>query len=114
MENFKEILNEIGNNMKYFDEKNPHLINSFFKFMSHCEASNKLSDKTKELIAVSLAVNQKCKYCIAFHVKKCLDLGISEEEILEAAWVSVLMGGGPSLMYLQLVKEAVEQLRKVD
>ncbi len=112
MENFKDILNEIGNNMKYFDEANPHLINSFFKFMDLCEAGNKLDEKTKELIAVSLAVNQKCKYCIAFHVKKCLDLGISKDEILEAAWVSVLMGGGPSLMYLQLVKEAIDQLSK--
>ncbi len=112
MEDFKKMLSELGDNLKYLEEKSPHLTNDFFKFMDLCEADNALDRKTKELILVALAVNQKCKYCIGFHVNKCLELGIEEDKILESAWLAVLMGGGPAFMYLQLVKEAIEQLKQ--
>ncbi len=109
-EDFKEILNNIGKNLEYFGSKNPKILGAFHHFMETSEGDGKLDKKTKELIALALAVKAQCKYCIGYHVKNCLDLGVSEEEMLEASWVAVLMGGGPSLMYMQLVKDAIEQL----
>ncbi|HBK57937.1 MAG TPA: carboxymuconolactone decarboxylase family protein, partial [Spirochaetaceae bacterium] len=40
-----------------------------------------------------------------------LEAGATEEEILEAAWVAVLMGGGPALMHAGLVLEALKDLK---
>ena len=111
-EDFKEILKHINENLEYFESKNPKILGAFHHFMETSEEEGKLDKRTKELISLALSVKAQCKYCIAFHVKNCLDLGISEEEMLEAAWVAVLMGGGPSLMYMQLVKEAIKQLSK--
>ncbi len=110
-ENFKKMLENINKNLEYFGSKNPKSLGAFHHFMTVIGDNGVLDKKTKELIALALAVKSQCKYCIAFHVKNCLDLGISEEEMLEASWVAVLMGGGPSLMYMQLVKEAIEELK---
>jgi AhpD family alkylhydroperoxidase len=67
--------------------------------------------KTKELIAVSIGVATKCEPCIKLHVQKCLDLGLSQQEILEAASVAVMMGGGPAWTHMPVVLEAIEQLQ---
>ncbi|MEM2121639.1 MAG: carboxymuconolactone decarboxylase family protein [Candidatus Woesearchaeota archaeon] len=111
-EDFNKILNNTNKNLEYFATKKQKPIGAFHNFINQTLEDGVLSKKTKELIALALAVKSQCKYCIAFHVKNCLDLGITEEEMLEASLVAVMMGGGPSLMYMQLVKEAIEQLKK--
>jgi alkylhydroperoxidase AhpD family core domain len=45
----------------------------------------------------------QCDWCIAIHVANAVKTGASREEILEAAWLAVLMGGGPKLLYLKVV-----------
>ncbi|MGB9749166.1 MAG: carboxymuconolactone decarboxylase family protein [Candidatus Woesearchaeota archaeon] len=106
------MLNKINKNLEYIGSKNPKDLALFHNFIGQTLEDGALDKKTKELIALALAVKSQCKYCIAFHVKNCLDLGLKEEEMLEACWVAVMMGGGPSLMYMQLVKEAIDQIKK--
>lgn len=108
MEDFKKLMDEIHKNLKEFSEKTPEQMESFMKFLKNVEEEGSLDKKTKELISVACSVLAKCKYCIAFHIKNALELGASEQEILESAWVAILMGGGPSLMYAQLVLKALK------
>lgn len=58
-----------------------------------------LSRKTKELIALSIAVADRCEPCIMFHAKSLIRHGGTREELAEALGVCVQMGGGPSMMY---------------
>ena len=71
-----------------------------------------LSKKFKELIALGIAVTVRCDGCIAFHVHDALEAGASRNEITETIGVSILMGGGPSLMYGCEALEALEQFSK--
>jgi alkylhydroperoxidase/carboxymuconolactone decarboxylase family protein YurZ len=41
-----------------------------------------------------------------------LDAGATEEEILEAGMVSVLMDGSPALMHLIPLKKAIDEFKK--
>ncbi|TFH35622.1 MAG: carboxymuconolactone decarboxylase family protein [Dehalococcoidia bacterium] len=68
-----------------------------------------LSVKTKELICIAIGVASRCNYCIAAHVKKALLQGATRREILEAGFVAVKMGGGPSLGYLSQVIAACDE-----
>lgn len=43
-----------------------------------------LGPKIKELIAIGTAVGVHCEPCLDFHVREARELGISEDEILEA------------------------------
>ena len=71
-----------------------------------------LTVKVKELIAVGIAVQAGCGFCIAHHVEACLKAGATDEEIAETCGVAVLMGGGPALMYSGKAMEMVEELQK--
>jgi len=79
------------------------VMGGFGKFSTEVLKGSVLSSKTKELIAVSLAVGLTCEYCISFHVPKAVEAGANRAEILEAAGVSMLMAGGPAATYAAVV-----------
>ncbi|HEC96276.1 MAG TPA: carboxymuconolactone decarboxylase family protein [Euryarchaeota archaeon] len=110
MENTKDLLGEIMNSLGEWSNNSPEQMEKFKAFLEAVEKPGKLDTKTKELISIALAVITHCKWCIAFHVKNALEAGATPEEIREAAWVAVLMGGGPALMYMQLVEKALKDL----
>lgn len=68
-----------------------------------------LSAKTKELIALAIAITVRCDGCIAYHVHDALQSGATRPEIVESIGVAVLMGGGPSAIYGSEALEALEQ-----
>ena len=81
----------------------------FSKMHKEAVADGVLSTKTKELIALSIAITVRCNGCIAFHVHDALKAGASHDEIVEAIGVAVLMGGGPSAVYGSEALEALQQ-----
>jgi AhpD family alkylhydroperoxidase len=62
-------------------------------------ANGALSEKHKELMALSIGITQHCSGCIGFHVKALHRLACTREEFEEMLAVCVYMGGGPALMY---------------
>ncbi len=84
-------------------------ISAFHNFMTAVEKPGRLDAKHKELINVALAVAAQCEWCIALHVKGALDAGADRKEILDAAMQAVLMHGGPALMYMTPVVEALDE-----
>jgi AhpD family alkylhydroperoxidase len=73
-------------------------------------ADGALDGKTKELIALGIAVTVRCEGCIVCHVQDSLTKGATREEIQEVLGVAVLMGGGPSVVYACEALEALEEL----
>jgi AhpD family alkylhydroperoxidase len=68
--------------------------------------------KTKELICVALACYTRCEYCIVYHVNQCIKAGATNNEIMQAGFVSVIFGGGPSMSHVVTVlRESLEELR---
>ncbi len=108
----KDLINEFYNYIKFWKNVSPEQISKFLELLEAIEKPGVLDTKTKELIAVAISVVVQCQWCIAFHVKAALDAGAKPEEIREAAWVAVLMGGGPQLAYMQLVEKALEEFSK--
>lgn len=68
-----------------------------------------LDVKTKELIALAVAISVRCDGCIAYHMNAAVNAGISREELQEMIGVCMLMGGGPSMVYGAQALEAFEQ-----
>lgn len=71
-----------------------------------------LDRKTKELIALGIAIAVHCDGCIAFHVHDALDTGASRKEILDTIGVAILMGGGPSMVYGCEAMAALDEFEK--
>ena len=109
MGEMENLFNEQMGSMGQIGEKLPETMQGFKQFMGAVEKDGALDAKTKELISLSLAVKSQCHWCIAIHVKKCLGLGATKEQVLESAMMAVLMGGGPALMYVKLVQDALDE-----
>ncbi|MFK7912433.1 MAG: carboxymuconolactone decarboxylase family protein [Pseudomonadales bacterium] len=66
-----------------------------------------LDKKTKELIALAIAVASQCDGCIAFHTHDALHAGATEAEVMDTLGVAILMGGGPAMVYAAHAAEAL-------
>lgn len=109
MGEIKEAIEDFQEATKLLTLNNPEVMRDFKKFMDSVLKEGYLDKKTKELIALGMAITARCKYCIGIHVEKCLQAGATKEEILEASTVAILMGGGPALTYVSEVKKALEE-----
>jgi len=77
----------------------PAAMKAFREFHDAVAADGALTARTKKLIMVGISVAVRCEPCVRTHVASAKEMGIPREEIMEAAGVAVLMGGGPSLAY---------------
>ena len=77
----------------------PGVARAFGEIGKAVKQDGALDLKTKELIAVGIAVADRCEPCILFHVDALRRAGATRDELAEALGMAVQMGGGPSLMY---------------
>jgi AhpD family alkylhydroperoxidase len=68
-----------------------------------------LDTKTKELIALGIAVATRCDGCIAFHAQAAVKQGATRDEVMETMGMAIYMGAGPSVMYAAQALEAFDQ-----
>ena len=58
-----------------------------------------LDVKMTELMALAIAIVQRCEGCVVFHTKQSVSHGATREELCDAIAVAVEMGGGPATVY---------------
>lgn len=58
-----------------------------------------LGAKTRELIALAVAVALRCDGCIAVHTAEARKAGATKNEVAEALGVAVSIGAGAALVY---------------
>jgi AhpD family alkylhydroperoxidase len=106
---YPEYYNTLRELIGKFGQAAPGPMGGFGELHKQATAEGQLSTKTKELIALAIAISVRCDGCIAYHVNDAIKAGANREEIAETIGVAVLMGGGPSLMYGAEALEAVDQ-----
>jgi len=104
---------EISSNLQKLRQLSPDQMGAWDNFTSLYQKDEVLSERHKELTAIALSVNSRCEWGIATHIKRAIQLGTTNQEIIEAAWIAVLMGGGPTLMYAQRVLQALEEFQDI-
>jgi AhpD family alkylhydroperoxidase len=87
----------------------PAIMKAFAGLAQAATVSNALDSKTKELIALGIAVAVRCDDCIAFHAKAAAEHGATRNEVSETLGMAVYMGAGPSVMYASHAFEAFTQ-----
>ena len=66
-----------------------------------------LGAKTRELIALAVAVTRQCDGCIAIHADAALKSGATREEVAEALGVAIAVNAGAALVYSSRVMDAL-------
>lgn len=106
----KAFLDDFTSTMQRVKAEVPHTLEGFAHLFGKVMSEGALSVREKELIALGIAVAQRCTPCITLHVQKCLKAGADRKQVLEAASVAVMMQGGPAYTHLVAVMKALDEL----
>ncbi len=110
----KNKLEEIQNVISDLRKELPEQMKAFQNFLAASEKPSVLDTRQKELISIALSICAQCEWCIAFHVKNAFSAGASRQEILDASSLAVLMHGGPALMYMIPLLEALDEFEPIE
>lgn len=103
-------LNEMKTNLGSLNKAAPEATKAFNALGKAAKTGQALDTKTIELIALGIAVADRCEPCIAFHTAALIKLGTSREEYSDALGICIQMGGGPSLMYAAKALDCYDEL----
>lgn len=65
----------------------------FYNLDSHAYEEGALPVKTKEMLGLIASMVLRCDDCIKYHIGKCKDLDMSEDEFFEILSIANLVGG---------------------
>jgi AhpD family alkylhydroperoxidase len=114
MTNWPERTKELTAQLRNLRNGSPEVMKAFSGLAQAAVAHKALDGKTKELVALGIAVAVRCDDCIGFHVKAALEHGASRDEVLETLGMAIYMGAGPAVMYASHALDAFEQFKKPD
>ena len=109
MKNWPEMTSELTALLRNLRGGAPDVMKAFAGIAQAATVSKALDAKTKELIALGVAVAVRCDDCIAFHVKAAVEKGATRDEVSETLGMAIYMGAGPSVMYASHALEAFTQ-----
>jgi AhpD family alkylhydroperoxidase len=99
----KEILARIGE----MGVLSPDTLKGYQELSGAGKATGQLDAKTRELIALAVAVSLRCDGCITVHTKAALLHGANKDEIAEALGVAVAVNAGSAMVYSGRVLDAL-------
>ncbi len=69
-----------------------------------------LDFKTKEFVALGIAVTDRCEDCIGLHIEALVKAQASRDEIADVLGMAIQMGGGPAMMYAAKAMTCYDEL----
>ena len=106
---WQKFLDETIQSTGVYHKEASELFTAFAAMGKAAKKSDALDEKTKELIALGIAISTRCDPCIAYHMKALVRLKTSREDLCEALEMISYMGGGPSISYSAKALEAYDQ-----
>jgi AhpD family alkylhydroperoxidase len=85
--------------LKNFATLAPAAWQGFVAFDKAAMADGAIPAKTKELIAIAVAVTTQCPYCIEIHTKRAKAAGCTEAELAEAIFVAAALRSGGAITH---------------
>jgi AhpD family alkylhydroperoxidase len=109
-QSFPDLIDDLNAAIGTFREGAPEPMRGFSMLAREALKPGALDVKTKELIAMGIAVAVRCDGCIGFHAKAAIGAGASRQEILETLSMAIYMGAGPSMIYASEALRAFDEL----
>ncbi|HEY0105595.1 MAG TPA: carboxymuconolactone decarboxylase family protein [Rhizomicrobium sp.] len=103
---WKQYKQQIADSVKEIGAANPELVKAYAAFHHANAASKHLDAKTRELIALGVAVTLRCDGCINAHTEAATRAGASKDEIVDALGVAVMVNAGATMVYSAHVIDA--------
>ncbi|MCM2562939.1 carboxymuconolactone decarboxylase family protein [Lutimaribacter sp. EGI FJ00015] len=105
-----ETLDNTRNRLRVLYKTIPDVTRGFGAMSKAVKEGGVLDFKTKEFVALGIAVGIRCESCIALHVEALVKAGATRDEIADVLGMSIQMGGGPATMYASKALECFDEL----
>jgi AhpD family alkylhydroperoxidase len=96
---WKEVFANNRSAAAMLERSNPKVLSAFRELNAALGATGTLDAKTRELIAMAVAVTTRCDGCIASHAAAARRLGATEIELSEALGVAIALNAGAAYVY---------------
>jgi len=93
-------------NIAQIGKISPDTVRGYRELSDAGTKTGKLDAKTRELIALAVAVTRQCDGCITVHTDAAVKHGATREEIAEALGVAIAVNAGAALVYSARVMDA--------
>ena len=107
---WKDKLDGTRNQLRGLNKTIPDTTRAFGALGKSVKEGGVLEFKTKEFVALGIAVATRCEACIVLHVETLIRAGATREEIGDVLAMTIQMGGGPSMMYAAKALECYDEL----
>lgn len=98
-------------NARILDGDKAHLgIKRFFNLDTNAYRKGALDRPTKEMLGLVASMVLRCDDCILYHLINCVDEGLTEEQIVEAMNVGLVVGGSIVIPHLRRAYESLDEL----
>lgn len=67
-----------------------------------------LDAKTKELMGLVASLVLRCDDCVRYHVDRCIQEGVTPEEMTEAITIAMVVGGSITIPHVRQAFEAID------
>jgi AhpD family alkylhydroperoxidase len=82
----------------------------FFALDGRVYEDGALPARTKELLGLAASLVLRCDDCIAYHVIRCREEGVEEEEIFETLSVGLVVGGSITIPHIRRAVALLDEL----
>lgn len=82
----------------------------FFALDGRVYEDGALPARTKELLGLVASVVLRCDDCISYHMIRCREEGVGEEEIFETLSVALVVGGSITIPHIRRAVALLDEL----
>ncbi len=100
----KQLLGGVGE----FGKLSPDTIKGYMALSNAGPKERHFDAKTRELIALAVAITLRCDGCISVHTAAAQKHGATKEELAEALAIAISVNAGAALVYSTRAMEALE------
>ena len=112
-------LDELEEFRRYRERMNTRILSAgnlgikrFFALDRRAYEKGALDTKTKELLGLVASTVLRCNDCITYHIIRCVQEGVSDEELFEALNVALVVGGSITIPHIRRAVDVLDQCRK--
>jgi len=94
---FTKKMGHVPKLLEMIQETDPEMFETISNLDKVILKDGAISEKNKRLIAMCMTAQMQCESCVDVHAKAAMYHGATKEEVMEALFVAMLVGGAPCL-----------------
>lgn len=108
VQEFNEYRSRMNEKIMAADNK---VIKRFFNLDTNAYQEGALDVKTKEMLGLACSMVLRCDDCIKYHLGKCHECGLGDEQVYEVFAIANLIGGSIVIPHFRRAVEYWEELK---